>query len=95
MKNLMAIILLLTMPQAFGAWGVSEKSVKGWELLIEGLLIQKCKSLPVSQAITHSSFFPFDLCCRVNTLRHSPRFEVHRQGLDIDLMGLKATKDLV
>ena len=32
MKNLMAIILLLTMPQAFGAWGVSEKSVKGWEL---------------------------------------------------------------
>ena len=36
MKNLaivplMAIILLFTMPQAFGAWGVSEKSVKKWE----------------------------------------------------------------
>ena len=31
MKNLMAIILLFTIPQAFGAWGVSEKSVKKWE----------------------------------------------------------------
>lgn len=31
MKNLVAIILLFTVPQAFGAWGVSEKSVKKWE----------------------------------------------------------------
>ena len=31
MKTLMVIILMLVMPQAFGAWGVSEKSVKKWD----------------------------------------------------------------
>ena len=65
------------------------------EILIEGLLIQKCKSIPVSQAIAHPSFFPFALGCRVNALRHSPQFDVHRQGLDIDLVSLKAARDLV
>ena len=31
MKVLLAIVLLLTIPQALGAWGVSEKSVKKWD----------------------------------------------------------------
>lgn len=31
MKILIAIVLLLTIPQALGAWGVSEKSVKKWD----------------------------------------------------------------
>jgi hypothetical protein len=65
------------------------------KLLIEGLLIQQQKSIAVSQAITHPSFFPFDLSCRVNTLRHSSQFEVHRQGLDIDRVGLAASNHLV
>ena len=31
MKTLLAIALLLTVPQVFGAWGVSESSVKKWD----------------------------------------------------------------
>jgi hypothetical protein len=64
------------------------------KLLIEGLLIQQSKAIPVSQAIAHPTFYPFDLSCRVNTLRQDSRFEVHRQGLDIDVVGLAFSKDL-
>ena len=31
MKTVLAIALLLTVPQVFGAWGVSESSVKKWD----------------------------------------------------------------
>jgi len=61
----------------------------GCELLLESLLVNKGgSSIPVEQAERHPGFFPFTLCLSPYQLRVSPRFDVHRQGLDIDVVEL-------
>ena len=58
------------------------------EVLLEALLIHESKALPIDQALRHPALFPFDLDLAPGSLRQSPRFEVHRQGLDEDVVGL-------
>lgn len=59
------------------------------ELMLEALLMgHEGKSLPMEQALRHPSFFPFDFQLHANQLRRSPRFVVHRQGLDMDVLML-------
>jgi len=58
------------------------------EILIEALLIHEGKGLSVDQAVRHSALFPFNLTLQAHHLRQSPRFEIHRQGLDVDVVGL-------
>lgn len=59
-------------------------------VLVEGVL---CGSgqvlLPAEVAINHPALFPFELSIRANELRNLPQFEVHRQGLDQDMVGLR------
>jgi hypothetical protein len=57
-------------------------------LLLEGLLINEGKTIPVVQAATHPALFPFDVSLNSHGLRQSSQFEVHRQGLDMDVVGL-------
>lgn len=56
------------------------------ELLLEGLLINEGTAIPVEQTIRHPAIFPFDVSLHTNSLRQSLRFEVHRQGLDVDVV---------
>jgi len=58
------------------------------EVLIEALLIHEGKGIPVDQALSHPALFPFRLNLRGHSLRQSSRFEVHRQGLDEDVVNL-------
>lgn len=59
------------------------------ELLLEALLIRHGgESLPVDQALRHPCFFPFSVDLRAYQLRRSTRFDVHRQGLDVDVVTL-------
>ena len=57
------------------------------EILLEALLIHEGNGIPVDQAMRHPALFPFELNLRAR-LRQSSRFEVHRQGLDIDVVNL-------
>jgi hypothetical protein len=58
------------------------------EILLEALLIHEGKGIPVDHAIRHPALFPFELNLRAHHLRQSSRFEIHRQGLDIDVVNL-------
>ena len=58
------------------------------ELLLEGLLMHQAEGVPLSQAIQHPGLFPFKVELRTPSLRKSSRFEVHRQGLDVDVVRL-------
>lgn len=58
------------------------------ELLLEGLLMLEDAAIPVDQAVQHLALFPFEVSLRVHDLRSSSRFEVHRQGLDVDVVRL-------
>lgn len=58
------------------------------EVLIEGLLIHLGTAIPVDQATRHPALFPFDVSLQGHVLRQSPRFEVDRQGLDVDVVRL-------
>lgn len=57
-------------------------------LLIEALLFHAGEVMPIDQVVRHPALFPFDVNLRVHDLRQSPRFEVHRQGLDTDCIKL-------
>jgi len=57
-------------------------------LLLEGLLIDQGKTMPVGQVGTHPALFPFYVSLNSHGLRQSPRFEAHRQGLDMDVVSL-------
>lgn len=72
------------------AKGRSRVSVSGElaGLLLEGLLIYEGKVMPVGQIGMHPVLFPFDVDLNSHELRRSDRFEVHRQGLDVDVVGL-------
>ena len=58
--------------------------------LIEGLLLHEGRALAVARAVCHSSLFPFALALRTGDLRQSLRFEVYRQGVDVDMVSLAA-----
>ncbi len=59
------------------------------ELLLEALLMRHDgESLPVDQALRHPCFFPFHVELGAHQLRRSARFDVHRQGLDVDVVTL-------
>ncbi len=63
------------------------------ELLLEALLMRHDgESLPVDQALRHPCFFPFHVELRAHQLRRSARFDVHRQGLDVDVVTLVRTR---
>lgn len=67
---------------------ISVRSAVG-ELLVEALLIRSgSPGIPVDQAIRHPSFFPFQVELSAHQLRQSERFDVHRQGLDLDVVSL-------
>lgn len=60
-------------------------------LLLEALLLQcEQESLPLEQAQRHPAFFPFHIELRAHELRGSDRFDIHRQGLDVDVVSLVA-----
>ncbi|MDY0062784.1 MAG: hypothetical protein RBU45_23445 [Myxococcota bacterium] len=59
------------------------------ELLLEALLLRLAgESLSVDQVPRHPCFFPFQVELPALLLRRSPRFEIHRQGLDVDVVTL-------
>lgn len=47
---------------------------------------QNDRQLPLAELIRSSITFPFDLAPHVTTLRRSDRFEVSRQGLDLEMV---------
>jgi len=63
------------------------------ELLLEALLLRsEGRSLLVEQALRHPCFFPFHMALQAQRLRESGRFDVHRQGLDVDIVTLAETE---
>ena len=59
------------------------------ELLIESLLLAaEADELPAGRLRSPPALFPFALDLSTSELRRSPRFEVHRQGLDHDVVAL-------
>ena len=65
------------------------------ELLLEALLMRhEGGSLPVDQALRHPSLFPFRIELGIHQLRKSSRFDIHRQGLDVDVVALDQTDEM-
>jgi hypothetical protein len=57
-------------------------------MLVEGLLIYCDNPIPVNQAIRHPALFPFTVSLSTHEARKCPRLEVHREGLDQDIVYL-------
>ncbi len=60
------------------------------KLVLEGLLHYAQRPLPIDDALRHPGLFPFDLNLRPYDLRGSSLFEIHRLGLDIDMVALRS-----
>lgn len=59
-------------------------------VLIEALLIDAEEaSVPLDLLTGHPAIFPFDLDVNASHIRGAPQFLVHRQGLDLDFVGLQ------
>lgn len=56
------------------------------ELLVEALLIAAQRGMPLSQLVSHSALFPFDVRIDLTALRRSERLGVHRQGDQTDVI---------
>ena len=56
------------------------------QLLIEGLLVDAQRGMPLAQLISHPSTFPFELRVDMTNLRGSERLRVHRQGDQTDVI---------
>jgi hypothetical protein len=60
-------------------------------LLAEALVFSGAQSaVSVPQLLRHPAAFPFHVELTVNDLRRFPNFEIIRQGLDIDVVSLRA-----
>lgn len=86
-------------------WGVLEETPRRGEftnsskrpvkdavanLLVEAVLCGSHQEfLPSQAAINHSALFPFELNIKPGTLRNLPQFEIHRQGLDQEILKLR------
>ncbi len=59
------------------------------EVLVEALLLDTDQNvMPVDQLLGHPALFPFKLSIGAHQLRRADQFHVHRQGLDVDVVGL-------
>jgi hypothetical protein len=59
------------------------------KLLLEGLLVDQAgEVLPLNQAVGAAALFPFEVQLAVSEIRGSRRFEIFRQGLDVDVVRL-------
>ena len=80
-----------------GTRGVYERSTQPKQVrpeigtvLVEALLVDaEESSLPIDQLVGHAALFPFALNVSADDLRRAPQFEMHRQGLDVDVVGLR------
>jgi len=58
-------------------------------LLLEAILLgSEKRSVPVERALQPPGLFPFSIDLRIQQLRESGRFDVHRLGLSVDMVGL-------
>ena len=55
-------------------------------LLVEGLLLNTGMGLPLEQVSGHHTLFPFEMRLSVQEFRSSARLDVHRQGLDVEVV---------
>lgn len=59
------------------------------ELLVEALLIDSDQeSMEVAQLLGHAALFPFIIAIGSQSLRNAADFQVHRQGMDQDIVAL-------
>ncbi len=64
------------------------------ELLLEALLVgADQRMIPFDRLVGHPALFPFKLSIGVHRLRKAGLFDVHRQGLDVDFVGLEVPPD--
>jgi hypothetical protein len=81
--------------EARGVYGRAPKSLPVSKeialLLCEALLLDnEHHSLPANQLLDHPALFPFTHSLSLADLREEPVFDVHRQGVDGDMVELKA-----
>jgi hypothetical protein len=81
--------------EARGVYGRAPKSLPVSKeialLLCEALLLDnEHHSLPANQLLDHPAIFPFTHSLSLADLREEPVFDVHRQGVDGDMVELKA-----
>lgn len=63
-------------------------TLESW-LLAVALTAHPAEEMPFSDLVRLPELFPFRLHLTSDDLRHSPRFEVHRQGLAWDMISLR------
>ncbi len=67
------------------AFSTTSKDIECW-LLEAALTAHPAQELPFTDLIRLPELFPFRFSLRVDDVRASPRFEVHRQGLGWDMV---------
>jgi len=66
------------------------------EVLVEALLLDTEQNvMQVDQLVGHPALFPFKLQVSAHNLRRANQFLVHRQGLDVDVVGLAVPEKAV